>query len=453
LVHFASDSPLLQQLQERESRLRTEYVDASQAYGPMFPKVKRLQAQVDEVQSLIGREQKRIIEAINHDYTVAKTRESLLSDAVAKQKAEVARLNELAIRHNLLRRDFQSNQALYDNLMQQMKDAMVSAGLRITNVQMLDRAFPPAEADRPRRARNIMVGSVAGLILGFLCSLMRETIDTSVKRAEELEVLTGVPTFSIIPDAMKVRKSSGKRRCMQPSHRSVSKALLSYPESALAESFRALRTSILLSKTDGAPQVLLVTSPNAREGKTCTAVNLAMALAQKGDQVLLVDADFRRPTAGIILGISNNSGLSGILTGASELGQAVVQFAQLETLSVLPAGPYPQNAAELLSSAAMPKLVAELRPRFKYIVIDAPPVLLITDATILASIADGVIMVAVSEVTKRGALLRAFRIISLCQGRILGSVLNKVDVRRNGYYGYYYSRTSNHGIVDLQTSG
>ena len=438
-VRLLTDSPLLQKLQQTEADLKTQYADASQTYGPTFPKVKRLQAQIEEVESMIAREQKRTLDTMNNDYSTAEAREHLLEQAVAKQKEEVSRFNELSIQHNLLKRDFESNQALYDNLLQRMKDATVAAGLRATNIHLIDRAFPPSSPDRPKKGRTLLVGLAGGLVLGFLCSLLRETMDFSVASAEELETLLGVPTLAIVPDAGSVPKVLHRRQGAHLQKNAVSTTLLRHPESMLAEAFRALRTSVLLSRPDGAHQLVLVTSANPGEGKTCTAVNLALALAQSGGEVLLIDADFRQPRVARSLGLANEPGLSDVLARKADLKDVLTQLPGPE-LKVLVAGSRPPNPADLLSSRSMRKLLQELRSRFTSVVIDTPPVLVISDANILASQVDAVVLVAESQATTRAAISRASKVITLSGGRILGTVLNKMDARRDGYYGHYYYR-------------
>jgi capsular exopolysaccharide synthesis family protein len=447
-VRFVAQSELLQKLQATEADLHTQYADAAQLYGTTFPKVKRLQAQLDEVQSLTLREQKRLVGTINHDYAAAKGREDLLSRAVAAQKVEVGRFDELLIEHNLLKRDADSNQQLYDSLLQRLKDATVSAGLRATNIHMIDRALPPRSPDRPKKGRDIAIGLLVGLILGLILALVREGLDNSIKGAEEVERITGLPALAIVPMVAGAQRRllRGRHIHGQSPNGTVALAMLQHPESPVAESFRGLRTSVLLSTADRPPQAILVTSPQPSEGKTCTALNLAIALAQRGPKVLILDADFRRPGIARELSIGNKQGLSTVLTGAATASEVICQFPGMPALWVLPTGPRPPNPAELLSSTAMENLLKELRSDFNFIVIDSPPVVLITDATILASIVDGVVLIVESEKTTRGAMLRAFRTLSLSGGKLLGTVLNKVDSRRDGYYGhynyYYYYRQS-----------
>lgn len=438
-VRFVAQSELLQKLQTTEADLSTQYADEAQLYGTTFPKVRRLQAQLDEVLSLTLREQKRLIETINHDYAAANGRENLLSTAVAAQKVEVGRYNGLLIEHNLLKRDADTNQQLYDSLLQRLKDATVSAGLRATNIHVIDRALPPRWPDRPRKGRYIAVGLLGGLILGFLCALIREALDNSINGAEEIERITGLPALAIVPRVIggQRRLLGGRNSHNQSPNGTVSLALLHYPESPVAESFRVLRTSVLLSTAHHPPQVILVTSPQPSEGKTSTALNLGIGLAQKGTKVLIVDADFRRPGVAKALNLDNQKGLSTVLTGAAAMSEVICQFPEMPALWLLPTGPRPPNPAELLSSTAMENLLTELRAAFNFVVVDSPPVVLITDATILASIVDGVVLIAESEKTTRGAMLRALRTLSLSGGRVLGTVLNKVDSRRDGYYGHY----------------
>ena len=225
-------------------------------------------------------------------------------------------------------------------------------------------------------------------------------------------------------------------------------SVIKKPGAPISEAYRALRTSVLLSTADRPPQVLLVTSSQPDEGKTVTALNLACTMAQKGERVLLIDADMRRPGIAKALNLSCPKGLSGILTGAYEYGpELLFKIERVDGLSLLPCGPIPPNPAELLCSMKMEALVKRLRQDFDHIIIDSPPVLPITDATILSSIVDGVIMVVECEMTTRAALSRACRIIEHAGGKIIGTVLNKVDGKRDGYYGYryyhgYYSYTS-----------
>jgi capsular exopolysaccharide synthesis family protein len=436
---LTTQNELLQRLDEKYADLREQYVDALGQYGPNFPKVKRLHDQLNEVQSIIERERKRVVVRIRNDYMAALGRERLLSAAVAQEKAEVGRLNQLLIQHNMLKREFDTNEQLYESLLQHLKDATVSAGLRATNIHLVDSALIPTAPVRPRKMHNIAIGLLVGLVLGVTLAFLQEGLDTSVKSAEDLERLIAAPSLAVIPLA----RSSWRRMGgdgSQPQNGAVESIVLKHPTSSLAESFRTLRTSILLSSAPGPPQALLVTSAQPREGKTCTAINLALGLAQRGVPVVIVDADLRRPEISRALALSENgAGLSSVLSGAHSLDEVLRQFEPVPNLWVLPAGPQAPNPADLLASPAMENVMHELRGRFEHLVLDSAPLLLVTDATILSTLVDGVVLVVESGVTARRALVRAHKILDSAGGRILGTVLNKWDARHEGYYSYYGS--------------
>src|SRR5437660_37471 len=439
-VAFVAQNELLQRLEEKFADLKAQNVDALEQYGPKHPKVERLRSQVDEIQSLIDTERKRMVERLRNDYLAARGREKLLAAAVAKEKVGVGALSQLLIQHNLLKREFDTNQQLYDSLLQRLKDATVSAGLRATNIHVVDSARPPKVPVRPQKLYNIAVSLVVGLIFGVTLAFVKEALDNSIKSIEEAERVVNAPALAVVPLEREIphRRAQSLTGNNGNSKRSEAElALLKQPSSALAESFRTLLTSVVLSTAPRPPQVLLITSATAREGKSTTALNLAIALAQRGDSTLIIDADLRRPGIAESLDLADGEGLAGFLTGAYGIEAALRQFPPVPTLRVLPAGPKPPNPPQLLSSSAMESLLRELRQRFKFMVIDSPPVLPVTDAMILSTFVDGVAFVVESGVTARGAVARARKVLENAGARILGLVLNKVDVRHNGYYGYY----------------
>jgi succinoglycan biosynthesis transport protein ExoP len=441
-VASLAQDELLQRLQEKYADAKTEYVNALAQYGPRFPKVVQLQDQVNELHGLIEQERERTVERIDRDYQAALNRETILEAAVAREKVKVGNLNQLLIQHDLLKHDFETNQELYDSLLKRLKNATVSAGLRATNIHIVDNALVPGVPVRPKKALDIAIGLMVGLILGITLAFVEEGLDNSVKNAEDVERLVPAPILAVIPAAGSVGPRSswlglgnGKHAA---SNGSVAMVVAKQPNSMLAESYRSLRTAIKLSMAPRPPQTLLVTSTQPGEGKTSTSVNLAIALAQQGCRVLLVDADLRKPSIAHSLGLSEKPGLSGYLTGAHGLDEALQQVESLANLSVLPAGPHPPNPAELLASPTMEKLIAELRLRFEHVIIDSPPVLTVTDATVLSKWVDGVVVVIESNVTPKHAVVRTYKVLETAGARMLGAVLNKMDFRHDGYYGYAY---------------
>ena len=450
---------LLQKLEEKAADLQNQYTEAVAQYGPKFPKAIRLNESIQDNRSQIEAEQNRVLGRIRKDYATAVTREKLAAGAVTVQKEAVGAQNQLLVQHNILLREFEGNQQLYQSLLQRLKNATVSAGLQSTNIHLVDAALAPRVPVRPNKALNVALGFLGGIVFGVMFAFAQEGLDHSLKTAEEVESLLMTPVLAVVPlqrgtDSERwtlagtswAGKISGKGAPRQPTTQPVALAISASPQSVLAEAYRALRTSILLSAAPNPPKVILITSAQAGEGKTATALNLAQSLAQRTEKVVIVDGDLRKGGIAKLLGIKNDKGLSTVLTGIDKLDDALQEYALQPNLWLLASGPVPPNPAELSSSNRMAELCAELAERFEHVIIDSPPVLAVTDATIMAGLVDGVVLVAESGRTHRAGLMRTRAILENAGARILGVVLNKLDLRKEGYYGYgygysYYSRS------------
>jgi capsular exopolysaccharide synthesis family protein len=447
---------LLQKLEEKAADLQDQYTETLAQYGPRFPKALRIKEEIDGIRGQIAAEQDRVLARIHKEYTAAVTRERLAAAAVAAQKEAVGAQNQLLVQHNILQREFEGNQQLYSSLMQRLKDATVSAGLQSTNIHLVDSALAPVEPIRPKKALNIALGFLAGIVIGVMFAFAQEGIDHSVKTAEDVESMLMIPALAVVPLQRSVEPAKlslnrqswsltvrGKEK-RRVSHDEVSLAVTEKPQSAVAEAYRALRTSILLSIAPNPPKLLLIASSQAGEGKTCSALNLAQSLAQRKGEVVIVDGDLRKGGIARALGIDNTKGVTTYLTGSTTLADCVQQFPGQPNLWVLASGPTPPNPAELIASDRMAELSKELSSRFEHVIIDSPPILAVTDGTILAGLADGVVLVAESGRTHRAGLMRTRAILENAGARILGVVLNKLDLHKEGYYGYgygyYYSR-------------
>jgi len=443
-----ADNELIQKLKENYSALENQYVEAQEQYGPTFPKVTRLQKQMDAAQSLVDKERKRILDRIHGEYLAALEREKLISAAVAQQKDLEGRLNQLLVQHNLLKGEFDTNQQLYQRLLQELKDATVAAGLRSTNIHFVDPALPPTLPERPRKKQNVAIALVAGLVLGSLLAFVRESFDSSVRTPEDVELLIASPLLAMIPVqklpvAAKTRLLRGgalgpKDASSKDTTQNVAQAALHQGGSALVEAYRALRTATLLSTSQCPPTSILVTSSRAGEGKTSTACNLAITLAQSGANVVILDCDMRKPGISRAMGVQGRVGMSNLLAGQEEWSKAILPVNDAPHLYVIPSGMIPPNPAELLASKGMEQLLAEISSHFRHIIIDSPPLLAVTDATIISNMVDGVILVVEAGATHNKMVVRAHRMIESAGGRVLGAVLNKYDVHSEGYYGAHY---------------
>jgi capsular exopolysaccharide synthesis family protein len=435
LVH----DDLLQKLEERAAELKGLYSEAVTQYGPNMPKAKRIQLQIAEQQSQIEREQNRIIDRIGNDYQAARNRERLASAAVGNQRATVGNLNQLLVEDNLLRHEFESNQQLYQSLLQRLKDATVSAGLRSTNIHLVDAALVPSVPIEPKKISYAAIAFFAGLILGAMLAFAQDGMDASIRSAEEAESLTLTPAVGVIP--FERGPVLGARRLTGGDNgNTLALALTKRPHSSLSEAFRALGTAI--SVPSSLPKTVLVTSAENGVGKTVTALNLGQALAQRRGPVVVMDCDLRRGGVAETLGIDNDRGVSNVLSGEYQLCDVLQPYGSQQNLWILPSGPMAVNPAELLASAEMPALLKKLTARFSCVIIDSPPVLAVTDGTILATMADGVLLVTAAGSTPRSGLIRTRKLLASAGAKILGLVVNKVDPRFQSYRTYGYENVS-----------
>ncbi|MGH9602332.1 MAG: GumC family protein [Terriglobales bacterium] len=463
LVSRAEANSLLDKLRSQEADLRTQYSQVTTQFGPSYPRVMELRNQITQVEGAIKDEIRKIAGRIETDYRAAMQRESMLRDALEKQKTLANKLNENAIQYNILKRDVETSRNLYEGLLQKLKEASVSAGLRSSNVRVVDAARVPIVPSEPNIPRNLMLGLMMGLAGGIGLAFVREFLDNTVRTPEQVEIIAALPSLGIIPLGLmaptktngrkghRLSLSSGNGKEKDDGQTSGSVEMISHaqPKSELAESYRALRTSILLSSLGAPPKVILVTSALPQEGKTTTSINCAVVLAQKGARVLLVDADLRRPSIHRALGLRSRAGLSNLLTGSDAAESLILPSPQVPNLFVLPAGPPPPQPAELLGSALMQKYLAEWRKQFDHIVVDTPPTVSVTDAVLLSVEADAVILVIRSGQTTKEALRRARDLLLQVNARVMGVVVNAVDLRAAGsYYYYYYGSKYGHYYSD-----
>src|SRR6202161_1193935 len=442
----ARENLVIQDLLKRKSETDDAYADALNQYGPNYPKVQRLAAQQKEVAADLANAQKTMVESIQEEYNTARSHVEILQASLDKQKAEANDLAEKLVQYHILQHDAEANKQLYDGLLQKLKEATISVGLRSSNIRIVDPALVPSSPSRPQKARNILLAFLVGLVGGVGLAIFREYLDNTVKSPDDIEALTGLPSLAVVPSLPGMnghhsRLSWGSRGQDAVPASSPRVELLSYlqPKSQISEAFRALRTSLLLSQAEHPPQVILVTSALPREGKTTAAVNLAVTLAQLGDRTLLMDSDLRKPgiRRAMNLTIGKELGLSSYLAGVCTLDEAILPDQTMSILSALTTGPVPPSPADLLSSHRMHDAIEEVRRQFKFIVIDSPPIMAATDAVILSALTDGVLLVVRSGETPKEAFTRTRDLLAAVKCRLLGVVLNAVDSSAPDYYYSY----------------
>jgi succinoglycan biosynthesis transport protein ExoP len=441
-----STSGLLDSLRAKHADLKIQIAELSTQFGPSYPKVAQLNNQLKETDNQIQVEIRKIGVHVRNDYLAALERENMLKAAMDNQKHEANKLNESAIEYTLLRRDVETNRQLYEGLLEKLKEAGVTAGLRSNNVKVVDVARVPMAPSEPNLPRNLAFALLLGVTSGIGLAFLLENLDNTVRTPEQAQIIAALPALGMIPLGSKRPSSEDNSRKLSvaASKEAVELVTQSRPQSQMAESYRALRTSLLLSSLGAPPKVIMVTSAMPQEGKTTTSINTAIVLAQKGVRVLLVDADLRRPGVHKALGMGSRSGLSNVLTGSADVQQAITRSPLIPSLYVLPAGTSPPNPAELLASANMRDLIETLSSQYDHIVIDTPPTLSVTDAVVLSTRADAVVLVIRSGRTTKQALRRARELLVRVNARVTGVLLNAVDLSSPDYY-YYYEYQGKYG--------
>ena len=443
--HREGEITMMGKLRDKQAELDTQRAQLSTQFGSGYPKVAEIDNQLKQIDKEIAAENGRLRDQSRDEYLAALQRENLLITAFNQQKQEANKLNESAIEYSVLKRDAEANRQLYQDLLQRLKEAGVSAGLRSSNIRVVDVARVPTGPITPNVPRNIQFGLLLGLACGVGLAFTLESLDSSIRTIEEIGAVSTLPTLGTIPIQGSLNGSLRKRlKTASVELESTESALITHarPRSEAAEAYRSLRTSILLSSYGAPPKVILVTSAVPQEGKTTISANSALVLAQRGGRVLLVDADLRRPGIDRIFGFRSAAGLSTLISGAQKFEEAAVPFADCPNLTILPAGPIPPQPAELLGSSVMKDYIARWRREFDHVVIDSPPCLSVTDAVVLSPEADRVILVARSGKTTKIVLRRACDLLAQVNARVMGIVLNGLNTRSTEGYYYYGGRYS-----------
>ena len=439
----ASTFPALMSLRTQEAQLDGEYASLSAKYGDAYPRVAQLKKQMAQIQVAIDREVARAKKQIEAGYTSALTNEQSLERAVETQKQLIFSTNQDALQYTILQRQVASTRAMYEELVRKLEEAGITAGLSADTIAVVDEALPPIIPSLPHKTVNMEVGFVIGLLLGVGIAVLLELLNSSIQTMEEITSYAGLPALGIIPHAENGRPSTLAAKFSRMKQPIVSDRMAfrisDDSRSQFAEAFRALRSSLLLSSAGAPPQLILVCSSWPNEGKSTTAINLATVLAQADKHVLLVDADLRRPSLQRYYQIGVQSvGLSEILSGASyDHENFIYPDPGVPHLQLLPAGAIPPSSSELLMSAQMTTLLEQWRHNYDFIVIDSAPILAISDALFLASVADAVVIVVRAGSTPKKALRILKESILKVRGKIAGVLLNDVRSASQAYYDYY----------------
>jgi polysaccharide biosynthesis transport protein len=442
LIADVAPTSTLAILRAQQADLKNQYAQLTAKYGNAYPRVEQVSTQLNQVEGSITTQVTEIRDKFQNEYRAALETELGLNTELEKQKQQAYKMNDAGIEFAILKRDFESSRDLYEDLMKKLKESGIVAGLHSTNVDVIDPAEVPTKPAEPRVMLNIAVGLMLGMFGGIGLAFLLENLDTTIRAPEYGEILVNLPVLGVVPH-LNLNGTKG--------HKPLSKAeqelpfLMSRPNSQFAEAFRALRTTLLLSSPGSPPKVIIVSSAAPGEGKTTVSVNCALAFAQKGAKVLLVDADLRRSGAQGRLRMQGELGLSSCLSGGRESAEFIKDLPGGMGLAVLPAGQKPPNPVELLDSDRMRTLLEQWREEYEHIIIDTPPLVGLSDALALSPFADAVLLVARSGRTSQQSLRRARDILNRVHARTVGVLINDLDIDSGDYYNYYGYYGSDYG--------
>jgi len=423
----------LQELLVVRTNLNSEFLNKSAIYGPNYPEMKQLKAQLGAVNQAIEKKKKDVAESLKKDYRASVNKEKLLKERAEEQNIRAGILNEQAIQYKILEREVNTNKSIYDKLLQRLKETEITSALNTTNINVVDYALTPNFPFKPNIKSNILMALFIGLLVGCFLALLLEHFDNAIRDDSEIKRKFPLPYLGSVP----LLSASD-----QESQVNMEKIVHYNPRSIISEAFRVIRTSIMYSNPDNPPKSILVTSSQPLEGKTTSASNLALSLTQNGKSVILIDADLRKPRLHKLFANGNSRangyGLSNYLIGEAELDEIIHDNEGLG-LNVVTSGTIPPNPAELLGSNKMHELIDKLIEKFDYVIMDGAPVMGFADSRLLSRFVDGVVLVTSIGITQRNNLKNVIEEIYKVGGNILGTVVNRQSAGKGKYgYNYYY---------------
>ncbi|MFZ2631253.1 MAG: polysaccharide biosynthesis tyrosine autokinase [Desulfosalsimonadaceae bacterium] len=425
-----AENETIKELRQQILAKEQEIIGLSKSIGQKHPKMVRADKDLNSMKTKLNNEIKDVIQSVKNRYEVAKQKAKSIQALLDNTKQNAALMSDKLIQYEILNRDVEVHRLLYDRLLSRIKEYNVTEKEQDVDVWIVENADIPAAPITKGPFRILLIGIFISLAAGIGLGFFLDYMDNTVKTSEDAEARLGIPVLGMVP-LMKDNKDK------------IEDIVLQHPASAISESYKAIRTSVLLSLPDGAPKVILVSSMNQNAGKTATSVNLAISLAQSEKKVLLVDADMRRARIHKIFSMDNTIGLSTYLAGQSEI--VTLTNKDLHYLDIFPAGPVPPNPSELLSSARLNEFIITKKDHYDFIIIDSPPMLNVSDAHLISKIAEQTLLIIRSGVSTYDSVAKAHKMLMDIHSSVLGLIINAVDLKKeNYYYSRYYGSYGYH---------
>lgn len=421
------NNTFIQQLKAQLNELQRQKAQLSEKLGARHPDMVKVESALETTETRINAEVQKVVQALRNDYLAAQANERSLQASLDQQRAEAQDLNRASIQYGVLQRDASSNQTMFAGLLERSRETGISGELKTSNIRIVDEAETPSGPSSPNKKSNLLLALFGGSFLGIALAFFFEYLDSRIKLPDEIKTQLGLPLLGMIP-------------VFNPKEATGPPLIGNGMPQEFSEAFRAIRTNVLFSSADAGSKSIVVTSAGPGEGKSVVSANIAMSLALSGQRVLLIDADMRRPKTHELFGVSLEPGLSNVMVGEAKASETVKRTLT-PNLWLMAAGKHPPNPAELLGSRRFKDFMSSLTEHFDWVIIDSPPVMAVTDASVIAHSATGVIFVVGAEMTSKGTAKVALGQLDSAKARYVGGILNRVDVRRNPYYyGRYYRR-------------
>ena len=420
-------NPFVSQLRTQLADLQRQQAQLSERYGERHPEMVRVKTAIESTEKRLVQEVDKTVEGIRGELNAARQQERSLTNALDAQKAETLSLNRKGLEYDGLEREAVSHRQLYEALLRQANRVGLESEVKATSVRIVEPAEAPGVPIRPDTFRTLLLSTMAGLLLAAGLVVARELLDRRLRTPEEVQSALGVPCIGLMPivDGIKDPDTAPIMDVNAP------------PQ--FSEAVRQVRIEVMLGIPGEGTRVLLVTSTAPREGKTVVASNIAAALGAADERVLIIDADMRRPRVHHALDAKREPGLSSALVGRID-PRAAIAKTTLQGVSVLPAGPQPPNPTELFAQGRFRKLLDAVAGDFDWIIVDSPPVRVVSDALILAQEVSGIVFVVGADMTRRDTARDAIDMLKQANRNVIGAVLNQAElVRHASYYGRYYN--------------